>query len=63
MVVRDAYVPPGFLTPELTQLFFPKPPTTFLTQTTVTQSAPDLLIRGHKKKKMLDPTISLNLGL
>ena len=26
-----AYVFPGFLTPVLTQLFFPKPPTTFLT--------------------------------
>ena len=25
------YVFPGFLTPVLTQLFFPKPPTTFLT--------------------------------
>ena len=31
MVVGDAYVFPGFLTPVLTQLFFPKPPTTFLT--------------------------------
>ena len=31
MAVRDAYVFPGFLTPVLTQLFFPKPPTTFLT--------------------------------
>ena len=31
MVVGDAYVCPGFLTPVLTQLFFPKPPTTFLT--------------------------------
>ena len=30
MVVGDAYVFPGFLTPVLTQLFFPKPPTTFL---------------------------------
>ena len=29
--VRDAYVFPGFLTPVLTQLFFPKPPTTFPT--------------------------------
>ena len=27
----DAYVFPGFLTPVLTQLLFPKPPTTFLT--------------------------------
>ena len=31
MVVGDAYVVPGFLTPVLTQLVFPKPPTTFLT--------------------------------
>ena len=27
---RDAHVFPGFLTPVLTQLLFPKPPTTFL---------------------------------
>ena len=31
MAVDDAYVFPGFLTQVLTQLFFPKPPTTFLT--------------------------------
>ena len=31
MAVGDAYVFPGFLTPVLIQLFFPKPPTTFLT--------------------------------
>ena len=31
MAVSDAYVFPGFLTPVLSQLFFPKPPTTFLT--------------------------------
>ena len=30
-MVGDAHVFPGFLTPGLTQLFFPKPPTTFLT--------------------------------
>ena len=30
MAVGDAYVFPCFLTPVLTQLFFPKPPTTFL---------------------------------
>ena len=30
MVVCDAYVFPGFLTPVLTQLFFSKPPATFL---------------------------------
>ena len=31
LAVGDAHVFPGFLTPVLTQLFFPKPPTTFLT--------------------------------
>ena len=31
MAVGDTYVFPGFLTPVLAQLFFPKPPTTFLT--------------------------------
>ena len=31
MAVSDAYVFPGFLTLLLTQLFFPKPQTTFLT--------------------------------
>ena len=31
MAVGDAHVFPGFLTPVLTELFFPKPPTTFLT--------------------------------
>ena len=31
MAVGDAHVFPGFLTPVLTQLFFSKPPTTFLT--------------------------------
>ena len=31
MAVGDAYVFSGFLTPARTQLFFPKPPTTFLT--------------------------------
>ena len=31
MAVGDPNVFPGFLTPVLTQLFFPKPPTTFLT--------------------------------
>ena len=30
MAVGDTYVFPGFLTPVLTQLFFPKPLTTFL---------------------------------
>ena len=31
MAVGDAYMFPGFLTPILAQLFFPKPLTTFLT--------------------------------
>ena len=31
MAVGDAHVFPGFLTPVVTQLSFPKPPTTFLT--------------------------------
>ena len=31
MAVGDAYVFPGCLTPVLTQHFFPKPPTSFLT--------------------------------
>ena len=31
MAVGEAYVFPGFLTPVVTLLFFPKPPTTFLT--------------------------------
>ena len=40
MVVSDAHVFPGFLTPVLTQLFFSKPPTTFLT----------LFCRGERRK-------------
>ena len=40
MAVVDAYVFPGFLTPLLTQPFFPKPPTTFLT----------CLSRGERRK-------------
>ena len=31
MAVSDAHLFPGFLTPVITLLFFPKPPTTFLT--------------------------------
>ena len=31
MAVSDTYVFPGFITPVLTHLFFPKPQTTFLT--------------------------------
>ena len=40
MAVVDAHVIPGFLTTVLTQLFFPKPPTTFLT----------CLCRGERRK-------------
>ena len=40
MAVGDTYVFPGFLTPVLTQLFFPRPPTTFLTY----------LCRGERRK-------------
>ena len=40
MAVSDAYVCPGFLTPVLTQLFFPKSPTTFLA----------CLCRGERRK-------------
>ena len=40
MVVDDAYVFPGFLSPVLTQLFFPKPPTTF----------PTCFCRGERQK-------------
>ena len=31
MAVGDAFEFPGFLTPVLTRMFYPKPPTTFLT--------------------------------
>ena len=40
MAVGDAYVFLGFLTPVLTQLFFPKPPTTF----------PTCFCRGERRK-------------
>ena len=40
MAVGDAYVFPGFLTPVLTQLFFPKPPNTF----------PTCFCRGERQK-------------
>ena len=41
MAVGDAYVFPGFLTPVLAQLLFPKPPTTFNTY----------FCRGERRKK------------
>ena len=40
MAVGDAHVFPGFLTTVLTQLFFPKPPTTF----------PTCFCRGERRK-------------
>ena len=40
MAVGDTYVFPGFLTPLLTQLFFPKPPTAF----------PTCFCRGERQK-------------
>ena len=40
MAILDVYVFPGFLTLEITQLLFPKPPTTFLT----------CFCRGEKRK-------------
>ena len=40
MAVGDAYVFPGFLTPVRTQLFFPKPPTSF----------PTCFCRGERRK-------------
>ena len=47
MAVGDAHVFPGFLTPVLTQFFFPKPPTTFLI----------CFCRGERRKE-----VRLNLG-
>ena len=40
MAVGDAYAFPGCLTPVLTQLFYPKPPTTF----------PTCFCRGERRK-------------
>ena len=51
MAVGDAYVFPGFLTPVLTLLFFPKPPTTFLT----------CFCRGERRKYARKKS-RLNLG-
>ena len=52
MAIGDAHVFLGFLTPVLTQLFFPKPPTTFLT----------CFCRGERRKyagKKVQPGIEL----
>ena len=51
MAVGDAHMSPAFLTPVLTQLFFPKPPTTFLTR----------FCRGERRK-YAGKKVSLNRG-
>ena len=51
MAIGDARVFPGFLTPLLSQLFFPKPPTAFLT----------CLCRGEKRK-YAEKKVRLNWG-
>ena len=52
MAVGDAHVFPGFLTPVLTHLFFPKPPTSFLT----------CFCRGERQK-YARKNVRLNRGL
>ena len=52
MAVGDAYVFPGLLIPVLTQLFFPKPLTTFLT----------CICRGERRKYAVKKS-RLNYGL
>ena len=51
MAVGDAHVFPGFLAPLLTQLFFPKPPSTFLT----------FFCRGERRK-YAEKKVRLNRG-
>ena len=51
MVVGGAHVFPGFLTPVLTQIFFPKQPTTFLT----------CFLRG-KRRKYAEEKVRFNWG-
>ena len=51
MAVGDAYLFPGFLTPVLTPLFFPKPPTTFLT----------CFCKGERRK-YVEKKVRLNRG-
>ena len=51
MTVGEAHVFLGFLTPVLAQLFFPKPPTTFLT----------CFLRGERQK-YARKQVHLNLG-
>ena len=55
MAVGDAYVFPGFLTPVLAQLFFPKPPTTF--------SHVSAEVRGRKKSHLNQGSNSQPPGL
>ena len=50
MAVDDAHVFPGILTPVLTQLFFPKPMTTF----------PTCFSRGDRQKKCAGKKVRLN---
>ena len=62
MVVGEAYVFPGFLTPVLTHFFFPKPPTTFLTCYWRGENTPDRKVattgdRNHNHQVM-SPTRS-----
>ena len=51
MAVGDAHVFSGFLTPVLTKLFFPKPPTTFVT----------CFCRGERRK-YAEKKVRLNRG-
>ena len=51
MAVGDAHVFPGFLIPVLTQLLFPKPPTTFLT-----------CFCGDDRRKYAGKKVRLNRG-
>ena len=51
MAVGDPYVFPGFFTPVITQHFFPKPPTTFLT-----------CFCGGEKRKYAGKKVRLNWG-
>ena len=62
MAVGDAYVFPGFLTPVLTQLFFPKPLTTFLSAEVRGKNTPERKVastgdRTHNHQ-VVSPTCS-----
>ena len=63
MAVGDAHVFPGFLTPVLTQLFFPKPPTAFHASTEVRgENTPErkLASTGNQthNHEVMSPTLS-----